>query len=113
MGSSYLRKRVIKECEEAGVKVDAFFPPFIAKINFKLNFRNHRKLVIIDGKIGYIGGFNIGDEYLGKDHKFGYWRDTHLRINGNAVKDMQNRYILDWNQTSRKIIENAKCIYDG
>src|SRR5699024_12306657 len=79
--------------------------------NFKLNFRNHRKLAIIDGKIGYIGGFNIGDEYLGKDQKFGYWRDTHLRINGNAVKDMQNRLILDCNQESRNIIEYDKRYY--
>src|SRR5699024_7843179 len=96
-----------------GVKVDAFFPPLIPKINFKLNFRNHRKLAIIDGKIGYIGGFNIGDEYLGKDQKFGYWRDTHLRINGNAVKDMQNRFILDWNQASRYFSVYEKLLYCG
>src|SRR5699024_3731028 len=56
----------------------------------------------------YIGGFNIGDEYLGNHQKFGYWRDTHLRINGNAVKDMQNRLILDWNQARRNIIEYDK-----
>src|SRR5690606_24552595 len=60
---------------------------------------------IIDGKIGYIGGFNIGDEYLGKSEKFGYWRDTHLRIQGDAVKMMQIRFILDWNQASRHHIE--------
>jgi len=65
-----------------------------------MNFRNHRKMVIIDGKIGYLGGFNVGDEYLGLNSKFGYWRDTHLRIRGMAVYAMQTRFILDWNQAS-------------
>lgn len=113
MGSRSLGKRYIRRLEAAGVQIDAFFPPLIPKINFKLNFRNHRKLAIIDGKIGYIGGFNIGDEYLGKDQRIGYWRDTHLRINGNAVKDMQNRFILDWNQASRHVIEYDKRFYVG
>lgn len=100
MGSRTLGKKYINRLKEAGVKVEAFFPPVLPKINFKINFRNHRKLAIIDGKIGYIGGFNIGDEYLGKDAKFGYWRDTHLRVVGDAVKSMQTRFILDWNQAS-------------
>lgn len=113
MGSRLLSKKFIKRLKEARVQVDAFFPSLIPKVNFKLNFRNHRKLAIIDGKIGYIGGFNIGDEYLGKDQKFGYWRDTHLRINGNAVKDLQNRFILDWNQASRNPIEYDKRFYLG
>lgn len=113
MGSRSLSKKFIRQLEAAGVKVDAFFPPLIPKVNMKINFRNHRKLAIIDGEIGYIGGFNIGDEYLGRDHKFGYWRDTHLRIKGNAVKDMQNRFILDWNQASRNIIEYDTRYYVG
>lgn len=65
-----------------------------------MNYRNHRKIVIIDGKIGYVGGFNIGDEYLGLSPRFGNWRDTHLRIQGKAVLSMQTRFILDWNQAS-------------
>src|SRR5690625_456247 len=104
MGSRLLSRRYIKRLKNAGVLVDAFFPPKIPKINFKINFRNHRKLAIIDGKVGYIGGFNIGDEYLGKKKKFGYWRDTHLRIYGDAVRNMQTRFILDWNQASRNDI---------
>lgn len=104
MGSRSLSRKYIRRLKNAGVHVDAFFPPKIPKINFKINFRNHRKLAIIDGKIGYIGGFNIGDEYLGKDKKFGYWRDTHLRIYGDAVRNMQTRFILDWNQASRNDI---------
>lgn len=113
MGSRLLSKKYLRRLKEAGVLVDAFFPAKIPKVNFKLNFRNHRKLAIIDGKIGYIGGFNIGDEYLGKDRKFGYWRDTHLRIYGDAVRKMQTRFILDWNQASRNDILYEDRFYIG
>ncbi|HLR01242.1 MAG TPA: cardiolipin synthase [Virgibacillus sp.] len=111
MGSRRLSQRYIRKLRESGVLVDAFFPPKIPKINMKINFRNHRKLAIIDGKIGYIGGFNIGDEYLGKSKRFGYWRDTHLRIDGNAVRNMQTRFILDWNQASRNHILYEERFY--
>ncbi|WP_042221322.1 cardiolipin synthase [Oceanobacillus manasiensis] len=104
MGSRTLRPKYIRRLRQAGALVEAFFPPKIPKINFKINYRNHRKLAIIDGRVGYTGGFNIGDEYLGKNKKFGYWRDTHLRICGDAVTNMQNRFILDWNQASRNHI---------
>ncbi|CQR46101.1 Major cardiolipin synthase ClsA [Paraliobacillus sp. PM-2] len=100
MGSRGLKQKYIRRLKDAGVEVESFFPPLIPKVNFKINHRNHRKLAIIDGKIGYIGGFNIGDEYLGASKKFGYWRDTHLRIVGESVRNMQTRYILDWNQAS-------------
>ena len=65
-----------------------------------MNNRNHRKIVVIDGTIGYIGGFNVGDEYLGKKKRFGYWRDTHLRVTGDAVNALQLRFMLDWNAQS-------------
>ena len=58
-----------------------------------MNNRTHRKLVVIDGTIGYIGGFNVGDEYLGENPKFGYWRDTHLRVTGTAVSAIQQRLV--------------------
>ena len=73
-----------------------------------MNYRNHRKLVIIDGDIGYTGGFNVGDEYLGLDKKFGYWRDTHLRIEGEAVGSLEFRFIDDWNSQSSKKTEQLK-----
>lgn len=101
MGSRLLSPKYIRRLRNAGVLVGAFFPPKIPKINLKINFRNHRKLAIIDGKIGYVGGFNIGDEYLGYSKKLGYWRDTHLRVEGSSVRNMQTRFILDWNQASR------------
>ncbi|MEH7381140.1 cardiolipin synthase [Bacillus sp. JJ1533] len=101
LGSRSLTKKFFKEFREAGGLVEVFFPSKLRFINLRMNFRNHRKLVIIDGKVGYVGGFNVGDEYLGLNSRFGYWRDTHLRIRGTAVDTMQVRFILDWNQASR------------
>ncbi|MEK4762882.1 cardiolipin synthase [Viridibacillus sp. FSL E2-0187] len=100
MGSRGVHKRHFKELIEAGGEVEVFFPSILPLINPRLNYRNHRKLVIVDGRTGYIGGFNVGDEYLGLNKKFGYWRDTHLRIEGSSVHPLQTRFILDWNQAS-------------
>ena len=102
LGSKSLHKKALKGLKIAGGEVEAFFPSKLPLINFRINFRNHRKLVIIDGRIGYIGGFNVGDEYLGLKKRFGYWRDTHLRIMGSAVYAIQTRFILDWNQASHR-----------
>ena len=101
MGSRSLRKKHFKELTDLGGEVEAFFPSIFPLVNPRLNYRNHRKIVVIDGRVGYIGGFNVGDEYLGLDRKFGYWRDTHLRIEGSALHPLQTRFILDWNQASR------------
>jgi len=102
MGSRQIRTWHLKEFHEAGGKYSYFFPPMLKLLNMKLNYRNHRKLVIIDGEIGYLGGFNIGREYLGEKKKFGYWRDTHLRLMGNCVQDMNARFILDWRFASKE-----------
>ena len=67
-----------------------------------MNFRNHRKIVVIDNKIGFVGGFNVGDEYLGKDDKFGYWRDTHIKFKGSAVKDLNLRFLADWRYATKE-----------
>ncbi|MDO9579090.1 MAG: cardiolipin synthase, partial [Bacteroidales bacterium] len=93
-GSFTLSGSFFKELKAAGGKVSFSFP--ISLINLQLNNRNHRKLVIIDRSIAYIGGFNIGDDYLGKNPKTGYWRDTHLRIQGPSIVDLQLRFFLDW-----------------
>lgn len=100
MGSRGVKKRHFKELIELGGEVEIFFPSILPMINPRMNFRNHRKIVVIDGRIGYIGGFNVGDEYLGLNSHFGYWRDTHLRVEGSAVHPLQTRFILDWNQAA-------------
>ncbi|MEI3524606.1 MAG: cardiolipin synthase [Anaerotignum sp.] len=97
MGNSRLPKDFFDKLHAAGGYTAAFLPPFIVRINY----RNHRKLCIIDGKVGYIGGFNVGDEYLGIVKRYGPWRDTHLRVVGDAIDQMQMRFIKDWNFTTR------------
>lgn len=109
-GCSHTPKRFWHDLEKAGGEVEYFFPIFIPYVNPRLNYRNHRKIVVIDGKIGYTGGFNIGREYLGIDLKFGYWKDNHLRIEGPAVYSLQNRFLMDWN-SHHKFNESYKPEY--
>lgn len=96
MGGRKLDKKDIKELEEAGVQNAIFFPPFLGNLNVRINFRNHRKIIVIDSEIGYMGGFNIADEYISKSKKFGYWRDTHIKIEGEGVNDLTDRFYLDF-----------------
>ncbi len=88
--------------EKAGIKVAEFFPALLGKLQLRVNYRNHRKIVVIDGRIGFVGGFNVGREYIGKDKKFGYWRDTHVCIEGSAVTSLAVRFVLDWNYAARE-----------
>lgn len=106
-----LLKKDIQPLIEAGGKVSIFFPSLLSFINLRVNYRNHRKLVIIDGKIGFIGGFNVGNEYLGLKKRMGYWRDTHLKITGTAVHDMQTRFLLDWRAASGEEIISSQEYY--
>lgn len=100
LGSRSLRKRHLRPLVNAGGKYAIFFPSLLYIINYRINYRNHRKIVVIDNKVGYVGGFNVGDEYLGKDKRFGYWRDTHLKLSGESVVNLQLRFLLDWRYSS-------------
>lgn len=104
IGSRQLRHKTIRQLRTKGIDVVFFFPSKLKYFNYKSNYRNHRKIVVIDGLIGYVGGFNIGNEYLGLRKKFGYWRDTHLRMTGDAVTGLQLRFALDWRTASRQDI---------
>jgi cardiolipin synthase len=95
----------------AGGHVARFFPSFFTFINLKLNYRNHRKIVIIDGQIAYVGGFNVGNEYLGLKKRMGYWRDTHLRLRGGAVAELQTRFFQDWLLAAREKLPVAERYY--
>ncbi len=101
MGGRFVSARFWKRLQSSGIHTAVFFPPLLGPLNLRINYRNHRKIVVIDGEIGYVGGFNIGKEYVGLDDRFGYWRDTHLRIEGAAVSSLQVRFILDWNYAAR------------
>jgi len=105
LGSRYITKSVLKDYLDAGGKVGYFFKPKFIFLGLKLNYRNHRKIAVIDNKIAYTGGYNIAKEYVGKKKKFGYWRDTHVRIKGGSVYDLNSRFILDWRFTTKEKIE--------
>jgi cardiolipin synthase len=111
MGGRQIAERHLIDFKAAGGKYAYFFPPKIKFINLRLNYRNHRKLAVIDGEIGYLGGFNVGNEYIGKKRKFGYWRDTHLRLTGNCVQDINARFILDWRFASKEDLVLSSAYY--
>lgn len=102
MGCRSMRRSVWTRLEDAGIEVAEFFPALFGKFQLRLNYRNHRKIVVIDGRLGFVGGFNIGREYLGRSGKFGYWRDTHLCIEGSAVTSLAVRFVLDWNYAAKE-----------
>ena len=105
VGSRSLNRDVLKNIVNAGGKIGEFFPSWLKFINLNMNFRNHRKIVVIDNKVGFVGGFNVGDEYLGKDKKFGYWRDTHIKFRGSAVRDLNLRFLADWRYATKEEID--------
>ena len=96
IGSMRLSKRFLQPMREAGIHVASFLPGATWRQRWSLNLRNHRKIVIVDGKTGFTGGMNVGDEYLGKNPHLGYWRDTHLKLLGPAVLQLQHIFVEDW-----------------
>ncbi|MGL4453508.1 MAG: cardiolipin synthase [Sarcina sp.] len=98
----------LKKLKASGAKFEVFFPSIIKKINLNLraNYRNHRKFLLIDGKMGYLGGFNIGKEYASEGH-LGYWRDSNMKIFGQAVNDLEERFLLDWTFTSKEKLDES------
>lgn len=101
VGGRTFNKKFFEQLHAHGGQTEEAFGSRFSILNFRLNYRNHRKIAVIDGKIGYVGGFNVGDDYLGEYEAMGYWRDTHLRIKGSAVHQLQERFVIDWN-ASRK-----------
>ncbi len=102
IGSKRISPSFFRELISYGGEVAVFFPSFLKLINLRINNRNHRKLCIIDGIVAYIGGFNVGNEYLGQNEKLGNWRDTHFKVKGDAINHIQGRFILDWNQATKQ-----------
>lgn len=98
IGSLFTSKAFFKKLKKAGGLITQFFPPFlnIKLFNLQANYRNHRKILVIDGKIGYTGGLNFRDDHLGRKKSLSPWRDTHVRIIGDAVYTLQNIFLSDW-----------------
>lgn len=103
VGSKKLPWSWCEKLIQGGVKVQPFITNRQYGRHFQINFRNHRKLVIADGSVGFVGGLNVGDEYMGRSKKFGPWRDTHLRIEGPAVAGFQVSFLEDWNYAAKSL----------
>ncbi|MDO5665650.1 MAG: cardiolipin synthase [Bacteroidia bacterium] len=106
-GSRNTKKAFFEEFRKAGIEVEPFLKLVLPKITSRLNFRNHRKLVVIDGQIGYVGGMNIADRYV-DGFSWGIWRDTHARIEGKGVQGLQSIFLIDWFFVSQTLITSRK-----
>ena len=100
LGSSYVR-----EMNDAGVQITAFGNARQDGREFQLNFRNHRKILIVDGKTGFAGGLNIGNEYVGSHPELGPWRDTHLKVSGPGVAMLQVPFGEDWFWSTGSVLD--------
>ncbi len=106
VGSWQLKKKKIRELQEAGIEIRSFLEVGLPYINSRVNYRNHRKIIVVDGLIGYTGGFNIADRYV-EGLSWGCWRDTHIRLEGSAVLGLQKNFLTDWFFVNRELIQDA------
>jgi cardiolipin synthase len=105
VGSHRLSDDYLEDLRAAGVEAVNFHSRKGPRNRFQINFRNHRKIVLVDGKTSWIGGHNVGNEYLGKGERFDHWRDTHLKIEGPATLSAQLSFLEDWHWATDRIIE--------
>ena len=103
IGSYQLPGNYLREMQQAGIHVSAFHSTRGKTNHFQLNFRNHRKIVVIDGDTAYVGGHNVGDAYLSRHPRFGHWRDTHVKIEGPVVKAIQFCFVEDWHWATSRV----------
>jgi len=104
VGSLGLSDPYVQELQAAGIQTQCFLPPRFAFFDKRVNYRDHRKIAVIDGLIGFVGGINIGDEYLGANPKLGFWRDTHLQLEGDAVYYLQEAFMQSWLFTANVLL---------
>jgi cardiolipin synthase len=97
-----VKKAFYRAMEVAGIELTAFLKVRFPLLTSRVNYRNHRKVVIIDGKTGYIGGMNIADRYLRPD-----WRDTHLKVEGRGVLGMQSAFLIDWYSSGKELMKDT------
>ena len=109
VGCWNVKDKFFNEMKEAGIEVHAFLKVAFPVFTSKVNYRNHRKIVVIDGQIGYMGGMNIADRYE-KGTEWGSWRDTHFRIIGKGVHGLQSAFLIDWYVVSKNLL-NDKIFY--
>ncbi len=103
IGSRALPRRYVRELRLAGIEASPFRSSRGLSFRFQINFRNHRKIVVVDGREAYLGGLNVGDEYLGRSRRFGPWRDTFASVSGPAVKGVQLSFVDDWHWSTGEV----------
>ncbi len=104
VGGRKLKKDYLDPLIQAGAEVAPYLPVKFPFLRSRINYRNHRKIIIVDGTVGFVGGLNIGDEYLGHG-KLGFWRDTHMKLEGEAVYCLQRIFLHDWHfATKQKVM---------
>lgn len=108
VGSYNLSSQLLKKLNEAGGRTASFLPIFNPLYRFRVNLRNHRKILVVDGRVGFTGGLNIGDEYLGLVKRFGPWRDTHLRMVGEGVHGLQRVFLEDWHFATEEAVHGER-----
>lgn len=96
-GCRGIRKNIVKELRAAGVEAFPFYKINLILFANRLNYRNHRKIIVVDGEVGYVGGINVSDKYINQDKNSLFWRDTHLKIVGTSVLNLQFVFLTDWN----------------
>ncbi len=106
VGSIGVKNKFFKALKDSGVECQPFLKVTFPELATHINWRNHRKMCIIDNCIGYIGGMNVADRYIDGGKSFDHWRDTHLRITGPAVAALQFSFAVDWSFTKGSLIEN-------
>ncbi len=102
IGSKSLSKKYIKKLRKAGVEIYSFLPVRFGKFLSSINYRNHRKIIVIDNKIAFTGGINISDKYVTGDPTLGIWHDMHLQLEGPVVHSLQAIFVMDWYLVSNK-----------
>ena len=110
VGSASLSKSHLRPLVDAGGRAAAFMPLFSLRRPFGVNFRTHRKIVVVDDRVGFVGGRNVGDEYRVGDSEYGEWHDAHLRIEGPSVHRLQEIFAEDWIfATDEDLMVTAHC----
>ncbi|MEQ8655195.1 MAG: cardiolipin synthase [Kiloniellales bacterium] len=105
IGSSKTSKNFFQSMRDQGISVASFNSDRSRPYRRQINFRNHRKIVVVDSRVAFVGGHNVGDEYLGLDPKFGRWRDTHVALRGPIVEACQVSFYEDWYWSQGKRLE--------
>mgnify|MGYP001042558873 CR=1 FL=1 len=107
VGSLGLKRAYFKKVRAAGIEIYEFMPVLFPSFTSKINYRNHRKIIVIDGKVGFTGGINLDDRYLNNGKHQLFWRDTHLMLEGESVKTLQFLFMLSWQFVTGKELNDG------